>query len=60
MTLDQIQVVAFQVLTVLTLVMPALEYIAGKTATKVDDEILDKVKALLAMVPRVRLGGDKK
>jgi len=59
MSLDQIQVIGFQVLTGLSLAMPLLEFIVSKTATKVDDEILDKVKSILAVVPRVRLG-DKK
>lgn len=59
MTVDQIQVLGFQILTGLTLAMPLLEFIVSKTATKVDDEILEKVKSVLAVVPRVRLG-DKK
>lgn len=55
----QIQAVAFQVIAVLTLAMPALEKLVSLTSTDVDNKVLDFVKNLLAYVPRVRLGEKK-
>lgn len=59
MDLAHLQVIAFQVITGLTLAMPFLEWLVKQTKTDADDKALAFVEKALAMVPRVRLG-DKK
>jgi hypothetical protein len=56
MDFDHIQVVAFQIIAVLTLAMPALEKIAEMTSNKVDNAVVDFLAKLLSYVPRVRMG----
>ncbi len=53
------QATILQVLTVLTLLMPAIERLVNKTTNKVDDKILRVVQIALSIVPRVRLGKGK-
>jgi hypothetical protein len=53
------QAVILQVLAVLAVAMPLLEKLVAHTATKRDDQALDWLKKLLALVPRVGFGGKK-
>lgn len=53
------QATILQVIALLTFAMPMLEKLVAKTATKLDDKVLDVVKTTLAIVPRVRLGAKK-
>lgn len=50
------QALILQVLMILSAAMPLLERLVAKTATDVDDKVLDVLKRVLGMVPRVRLG----
>jgi hypothetical protein len=54
---EHTQAILFQVLSVLTLAMPLIEKVVAATTTKVDDQVLSVVEKILAVVPRVRLGG---
>lgn len=53
----EVQAIVLQALALLTLLMPTLEKLVAKTENKVDDRVLEVVQKVLAVVPRVRLGG---
>jgi hypothetical protein len=53
----EVQAVILQGITFLTLLMPLLEKLVAKTSNKVDDRIVAFLEKVLAVVPRVRLGG---
>jgi hypothetical protein len=59
MDFQHVQAIAFQVIAVLTLAMPALEKVAEMTSNTWDNKLVDFLEKALAYVPRVRLG-DKK
>ena len=53
------QATILQVLGLLTLAMPLIEKVVAKTQNKIDDKVLAVVEKILAIVPRVSIGGKK-
>ncbi len=52
----KMQATAFAILMALSAALPALEWLASKTAVKWDNEAVAMLRKALSLVPRVRLG----